>query len=69
MEDEDLIDDQWHPEAFVAGMEARSLGYSMNDASANPYLGYGEAHWMLKSFRAGWSDRDQALLSEDSRNG
>lgn len=64
MDDSNLIDEKWHPEAFGAGMEARQLGYVMNDSAANPYVSYGESHWMLKSFRAGWCDRDQALIAE-----
>jgi hypothetical protein len=60
MNDSDLIDDTFHPEAFSAGMEARSMGRAI-DGPDNPYRDYGAGHWMLKSFRAGWCDRDQAL--------
>lgn len=67
LDDDDMIDGEWHPEAFTAGMEARSMGRTMDDRSANPYLDFGLTHWMLKSFRAGWCDRDQSLLSEIAR--
>lgn len=63
MNDDDLIDETWHPEAFTAGMEARRMGRSMNGTD-NPYRDYGDTHWMLKSFRAGWCDMDQTILSE-----
>jgi len=66
MEEEDLIDGEWHPEAFTAGMEARTLGRAMDDRGANPYIDYGATHWMLKSFRAGWCDMDQTYISEGS---
>lgn len=66
MKDDDHIDGEWHPEAFTAGMEARQRGYGQNDRGANPYVDYGDRHWMYRSFVAGWCDRDQSLLSESS---
>lgn len=62
---DNLIDGKWHPEAFSQGMEARSMGRAI-DGPDNPYREYGSYHWMLKSFRAGWRDMDQFILSESS---
>jgi hypothetical protein len=64
---DDLIDGEWHPEAFTAGMEARSMGRAI-DGPDNPYRAYGSYHWMLKSFRAGWCDMDQTIQSDSSEN-